>query len=1328
MSSITSVYTQNTENTSIKILWEGDYDYVMVQQSLNNTTYSTLVSNYYDSSYTATGLTANTLYYFKVIPYTASTGLTGTSQITFSTTTYSIELETFTAGTTSINSVPLSWTGYYYKTKIYGKKSTDNSYSLLDTVIGNSSTVITDLDENTTYDFYAVAYNMYDLSSSITTDISATTDYTPYITDFYLENNDATTIDIQWTGKFSFITIQKSTNGGVNYSNEVKLLEYDSSGNTIGTESYYTVEDLTPNTSYSFRLIPYSKNYNVGTMTSGVSGKTTYGLTNFAISEIDVSSVIITWTGLYPTLKLYYVLSDTTTTAATITGSTTSNTTTTHTITDLLPYNTYKIYAKIYDEDDTLVSTTATLSATTNYIGSVYVSTQDIEPTFITYYISTYDATYPYYSKLLLQTGTSTATLADISYITTDITDSGYTTYDVSSLTPNTIYYTRFTPIGLYSVSGTVQTISAETLPIVYNATTYLYVNSENEIELTTTNGLYKTTQIQYSTDATFDTYTTYITTNYYPVVLYDLSSTVSYYFRIIPYNKSNAAGYSSATFFNPVITSFYISDVSTSKITVQLTGKYDHFSVQRAAAATSATFYDVSAQITTTTLDVSYAAAPTTVNYYRIVPYYKHSTATDISGRTSDTIFVPAITAIHLYKIYDTSMTLEWLGIYDKITLQYKYYTDSTYTDLSSITATQTSATTTNQLTISITDISATAAATATDTTSFASNSYDFRIIPYSLGYNTSTWTTGLTSDTIYNAAAVITDASFTNSYTTTLYYTPNFSFARLYYKVSTDTTYSTTYIELATDSSFVKVSQLYSDTSYNFIIVPYNTEDISGAYKTYTYKTKSMFSFIDVSYIATSTSIYFWWNNTNYTYLEIWKSGARIERFTTTDNNYYTTTTTLSPNTYYAYTFISYNSNNGSNESKTYTIYTEADPQLTYVRTTNSIKFSWNSTGYKNITLKNTTLGSETITFDTSTNTYLTASAETILINDVSNTGILLLPNTQYTYYITYTNAYNEREYLTKSVYTAANCHFAAFDISNNGFKLKVGGNYTSFKVYVDNSYVLTSGNVITTPPTPDIFYYPFDAVKQNYTAGYSNGVDLSGAGGTITTATTAVSGSSLYFAATASNEILTFPTFSNSSYSYMTFATWVKCADNSNNACLFDISGKYNSQRIYINTKDETTGKAKLVYNYIADETPYTLSTNFSTINDGSWTHLATVFDSVALKWYVYVDGSMTSSISNIPFPTITSNTISTLGGHANGSNLFKGYVEDLRLYSYKITDTEIKNLATRGSYSQTVGAPDITLSAGTTYSVKLVAATQDLSYSITTAAQNITTSST
>jgi hypothetical protein len=505
----------------------------------------------------------------------------------------------------------------------------------------------------------------------------------------------------------------------------------------------------------------------------------------------------------------------------------------------------------------------------------------------------------------------------------------------------------------------------------------------------------------------------------------------------------------------------------------------------------------------------------------------------------------------------------------------------------------------------------------------------------------------------------------------------------------------------------------------------VPYNTEDISGAYDTYTYKTKSMFSFIDVSYIATSTSIYFWWNNTNYTYLEIWKSGSRVERFTTTDNNYYSTTTALSPNTYYAYTFISYNSANGSQESKTYTIYTEADPQLTYARTTNSIRFSWNSSGYKNITLKNTTLDSQTITYDTSTNTYLTSSAEIILVNDVSNTGIWLSPNTQYTYYITYTNAYDEREYITKSIYTAANCQFTAYDISNNGFKLRVGGNYTSFKVYVDNSYVLTSGNVISTPPTPDIFYYPFDAVKQNYTVGYSNGVDLSGAGGTITSTTSAVSGKSLYFAATASNEILTFPTFSNSSYSYMTFATWVKCADNSANACLFDISGKYDNQRVYITTKDATSGSAKIIYNYIADETPYSLSTNFSTINDGSWTHLATVFDSAALKWYVYVDGSMTSSISNIPFPTITSNSITTLGGHANGTNLFKGYVEDLRLYSYKITDTEIKNLATRGAYTQTIGSTDITLAAGTTYSVKLVAATQDLSYSITTDAQNITT---
>jgi hypothetical protein len=483
-------------------------------------------------------------------------------------------------------------------------------------------------------------------------------------------------------------------------------------------------------------------------------------------------------------------------------------------------------------------------------------------------------------------------------------------------------------------------------------------------------------------------------------------------------------------------------------------------------------------------------------------------------------------------------------------------------------------------------------------------------------------------------------------------------------------------------------------------------------------------MFSFIDISYSATSTSIYFSWNKQEYTYLEIWKSGSRLERFTSSDNNYYTTTETLSPNTYYAYTFISYNST-GSQESKTYTIYTDADPQITYTSTVNSIRFSWNSTGYKNITLKNSTTGSQTITYDTSTNYYLTASSEIILVNDISHVGVKLIPNTQYAYYITYTNAYDERESITKYVYTSANCYFSVYDISSDGMKLRVGGNYTAFKVYIDNSYVITSGNVISTSPTPDIYYYPFDTNIQNYTLGCSNGVDLSGSGGKITSSTTAVSGSSLYLATTASNEILTLPTFSNSSYSAMTLALWVKCLDNSSNACIFDISGKYNHERIYITTKDETDGTAKIYYNYISDETPYTLSTTFSTVNDGSWTHFAVVFDTNTVKWYVYVDGSMASTISNIPFPSITTNSVCTLGGSATGDNFFKGYVEDLRLYSYQITDAQIKNLATCGSYIQTVGAPNVQLSAGTTYSVKLVAAAQDLSYNITTAVQSITT---
>jgi hypothetical protein len=252
-------------------------------------------------------------------------------------------------------------------------------------------------------------------------------------------------------------------------------------------------------------------------------------------------------------------------------------------------------------------------------------------------------------------------------------------------------------------------------------------------------------------------------------------------------------AGYSSSTFFNPVITSLYISDVSTNKITIKLSGTYDKFSIQRAA---------------------SYSCSPS-INYYRIVPYYTTS-STDISGRTSDVVFVPAITDITVYNIYDASMILKWNGIYDKIKIQYKYYTDSNYTDLSNIFVSQSSNTATNTITIFKTDLSG-------GSDGFAKKSFDFKIIPYSLGYNTTTWTTGLTSDTIYNPSVVITDISYVSSDSIILYYTPIFSYGNLYYKVATSSSYSTTYVELVEDSSYVKISKLYSDTSYNFIIIPY-------------------------------------------------------------------------------------------------------------------------------------------------------------------------------------------------------------------------------------------------------------------------------------------------------------------------------------------------------------------------------------------------------------------------------------------------------------------------------------------------------------------------
>jgi phosphodiesterase/alkaline phosphatase D-like protein len=1033
------------EDTWIELTWEGTYSNVIIQKTLNNKTYETY--NLTTASLDITTLIPNTLYFFIITPYNSS-GTAGVSRRISITTPYNVAITALYSGVTSPTCIPLHWTGIYYKVGIKYKNAalTDDYIDTIYPVIGSSSHIIYNLEPDTSYNIYLEPYDVYDMSGTATDRISTKTDYISVIGNVYLGTITSTTVDISWDGIFSFSNLQVSIDNS-NFTTVSNVF----SENLYSGE--YTFSYLGPDTLYYFRIIPYDAGHNSGTPSSPVSAQTLAGITVFTKTTVAQDSLTLYWDGYYTSIEVYgsedgitFSLIHTVTTTTTkslqfdltsrfivVPDTVTTATTSTYTVENLSPSTTYYYYLIPY-KNDVAGTASPVIAVTTDYYADASMSVgTDITTASIPLIFYAEGLSYPYYHYCYISASTDQTTYYDVSYmyhvptIGTPYTFTFDHYLDTSgesvTLSPNMEYYIRITPYTIYGTPGTnTYTKSHSTLGTITSSSIYLDTN----VLVLEWKGYYYSAYIEYSTTSDFtdvsgsilvyrntqyDTNTTELITNTYYLSV--LSSEITYYFRIKPVNYNGDIGATTDSIYNSTITALYFTDISTNRAKIHWVGTFHTITVRYTLGSTSTT-----TSITgVTDSSMSLTISGESLTYFNIIPFSTAGT----QGRTSNSIYIPAITSIASSVTSSTYLTITWSGTYSYCAVQYS--TDQVnYTTIKTGLSGKTASITTD-------DVS---------TLNAGSQTYYFKVIPYTYGYPTTYITTGISSLTTYNAT--ITNAYFTAISTSSIYnsitinWVGIYTTAYIYYDNDpyfSNATYKNI-ITASTSSSIANkttITGLSSNTTYYFKLVPYNSSAAMGvSYTGINSTTGSLLTGLNLSYSvanSTSSTIRLTWMNNLYFSIKICDVTGIIATYTNATT--YTTISGLTPNTSYQYYAIVYDATKNTETSSTVTCYTSPTVSflnLTYITSSSvaeilghsvspkKVLFSWTNSGYTSISIQNTTTGS-------AITTYTSALGTTIYDSFTAGEGNLT-PNTNYTYTFTVANAIGTTVTTTMVIYT--------------------------------------------------------------------------------------------------------------------------------------------------------------------------------------------------------------------------------------------------------------------------------------------------------------------
>jgi len=617
------------------------------------------------TSYTNTGLTQGTEYFYRVRAVSGSNYSQYSNEISVTTQTLPAP-SNLTATPLSSSQIRLTWTDNSSdETYFYIEYKTTGNFISLGSVAANTTTYThSNLAQGTTYTYRVKAYNTSNnIYSAYSDEVLATTPVLPPPSALSATAFSSTQIQLAWTDNSTDETnfhIERKTGAEGAYS------QIASVGANVTT---YADTGLTQNTEYYYRVRAYNSSNAAYSAYSNEISATTATLnapSNLTTATLSYLQIKLIWTDNSSDEQYFYIERKAGASGTYSHVASVSANITTYTDYNLAPNTEYYYRVRAYNGSgysaysNEAGATPLSLNAPSNLTASILSSTQ-IK---LTWTDNSSDETYFYIERKTGASGT---------YSTLTSVSANITTYTDYNLAPNTEYYYRVRAYNgsVYSAYSNEVSMTTQTLNAPSSLTAAAL--SSSQIKLTWTDNSSDETYfyIERKTVAsgTYSTLT-YVGANVTTYTDSSVSDNTEYYYRVRAYNGGGYSAYSNeagaTTPILPLNAPSNLTAAALSSCEIRLTwadnSSETNFYIERKTGASGTYSYltYVGANVTTYT---DFSLLENTEYYYRVRAYNggAYSAYSNEAGATTPIMALNAPSNLTAAALSTSQIKLTW-------------------------------------------------------------------------------------------------------------------------------------------------------------------------------------------------------------------------------------------------------------------------------------------------------------------------------------------------------------------------------------------------------------------------------------------------------------------------------------------------------------------------------------------------------------------------------------------------------------------------------------------------------------------------------------------